>query len=70
LVIERIAGKDFTTLRAIREMRERCRKEVKVLGFGSNPPVGASMRHGSSETANLSGAQASARMKLEKLSRL
>jgi len=29
LLIERIAGKDYTTLGAIKEMRERCRNEVK-----------------------------------------
>jgi hypothetical protein len=30
LVIERIAGKDFTTIRAIEEMRERCRLRPKA----------------------------------------
>ncbi|MGA8990133.1 MAG: hypothetical protein WB500_07095 [Rhodoplanes sp.] len=37
LVIERIAGKDFTTLRHIEEMREKCRDPQKAQGFGSNP---------------------------------
>jgi hypothetical protein len=30
LTIERIAGKDFTTLRAINEMRKQCRVEAKA----------------------------------------
>jgi hypothetical protein len=34
LVIERTAGKDYTTLANISRMRELCRVEVKVLGFG------------------------------------
>src|ERR1700758_1857962 len=36
LVIERIAGKDFTTLQNIERMRELCRLEAKVpdCGFG------------------------------------
>src|SRR5262245_47486252 len=37
LAIERIAGKDYTTLRAIQHMRERCRVEARVPDFGSNP---------------------------------
>src|SRR6516165_5630133 len=41
LVIERIAGKDFTTLRHIEEMRERCRNEltVKDQDYGSSRNV-------------------------------
>src|SRR5262245_4650775 len=34
LAIERIAGKDFTTLTAIAEMREKCRVPAKVQGCG------------------------------------
>src|SRR5215472_85164 len=37
LIIEEIAGKHFTTLRAIDEMREKCRVQQKVSGSGSNP---------------------------------
>jgi hypothetical protein len=37
LAIERISGKDFTTLRAIEEMRKLCRIEPKMPGFGSGP---------------------------------
>jgi hypothetical protein len=36
LVVERIAGKDFTTLGAISEMREKCRVNPKVPDCGSN----------------------------------
>src|SRR5262245_28870513 len=36
LVTERIAGKDFTTLRAIEDMREKCRDQRKVQDCGSN----------------------------------
>ena len=36
LTIERVAGKDFTTLRDIRRMRELCR--VKAKERGSTPP--------------------------------
>src|SRR5580704_16365205 len=47
LVIERIAGKDFTTLANIERMRELCRVEVKVPDCGSEdvgegPPNGSS----------------------------
>ena len=38
LVIERIAGKDYTTLRYIEEMRQQCRNELtaKAHDFGCN----------------------------------
>src|SRR6478752_10615440 len=35
LAIERVAGKDYTTLRNIEEMRALCRVEVRVLDCGS-----------------------------------
>jgi hypothetical protein len=35
LVIERIAGKDYTTLEAIEEMRKLCRIDRKVSDYGS-----------------------------------
>src|SRR5580658_7680927 len=35
LVVERIAGKDYTTLANIERMRELCRVEAKVPGCGS-----------------------------------
>src|SRR5689334_13615062 len=37
LVIERIAGKDFTTLANIERMRELCRVETRVQDCGSAP---------------------------------
>src|SRR6266481_6653241 len=37
LIIERIAGKDYTTLANIQRMRESCRVEAKALDFGSDP---------------------------------
>ena len=53
LAIERIAGKDYVTLRAIREMRDRCRRIPKEPGYGSNQPAPtvANAPSGSSETA-------------------
>jgi hypothetical protein len=36
LVIETIAGKQFTTLNAIEEMRKQCRGNRRVQDFGSN----------------------------------
>src|SRR5215470_10734343 len=36
LVVERIAGKDYTTLANIEQMRELCRVEAKELACGSN----------------------------------
>ena len=37
LLIERIAGKDYTTLANIERMRELCRVEAKVPDCGLNP---------------------------------
>jgi hypothetical protein len=37
LAIETIAGKQFTTLNAIREMRKQCRDNQRGRAFGSNP---------------------------------
>src|ERR1017187_371966 len=41
LVIERIAGKDYTTLANIDRMRELCRVEAKGHACGSDQPGGA-----------------------------
>jgi hypothetical protein len=38
LVIERIAGKDYTTLGNIERMRELCRVEGKASGCGLSRP--------------------------------
>jgi hypothetical protein len=56
LVIERVAGKDYTTLANIERMRELCRVEVKVPDSGSGPLAGNTvsspqMRSGSSSMA-------------------
>ena len=40
LVIERIAGKDYTTLAAIEEMRKLCRIDRKVSGYGCEKEKG------------------------------
>jgi hypothetical protein len=73
LVIERIAGKDFTTLANIERMRELCQLHPKELDFGSagnaetrkaglrTPPST------SSETADISRARAAAEMTVAKL---
>src|SRR5262245_27645472 len=62
LVIERIANKDFVTLRAIEEMRAKCRDELRVRDSGCNQPEGtkpersSSKPYGSSATARPSAA--------------
>jgi len=60
LVVEYTAGKFFVTMRAILEMREKCRVQGKARASGSVPPGSAKtessrMRQlGSSSTANKS----------------
>jgi hypothetical protein len=74
LMVERIAGKDFTTLRAINQMREQCRVIAKVQDSGcsqrdgTNTVEASNRRCGASETAASNEALASARAKLRKLS--
>jgi hypothetical protein len=63
LTIERIAGKLFTTLRHIENMREQCRDRRRDHDCGSsqsNAPTGSSSagRHGSSATERASAARA------------
>jgi hypothetical protein len=64
LVIERIAGKDFTTLKNIERMRELCRVPQKESAFGFGQKSGTSMapsasvRCGSSETDRARSARA------------
>jgi len=63
LAIELIAGKQFTTLRAIAEMREKCRDSHKAPDCGSGRPSKAKTAspakpHGLSETARASAARA------------
>jgi hypothetical protein len=71
LVIERIAGKDYTTLNDIKDMRKLCRLE-RVPAYGSSQQDGLNMesssnaRFGSYETEQESAALVSARVKLRK----
>src|SRR5262245_27184907 len=64
LVVERIAGKDYTTLANIERMRELCRVEAKGLACGSNQrsvmrTAGSSVtRPGSSATERVRSARA------------
>jgi hypothetical protein len=64
LVVERIAGKLFTSLRHIENMREQCRDRRKDHAYGSNPSneekTGSSSdgRRGSSATERASAARA------------
>lgn len=73
LVIEIIAGKMYTTLHNIEEMRRLCRVQAKVPVSTSNPSVepetevSGSDPAGSSATAQETSAQGALRRKLEKL---
>lgn len=71
LVVERIAGKDFTTLRHIEEMRERCRDQQKAPDYGSNPRNAARAVSSSGTQAGSSGTDRvrSARAALERTAR-
>jgi hypothetical protein len=70
LVIEKIAGKEFTTLAHIERMRELCREEARERDFSSNLPAGTraerfpTRQPGSSETTDAMSAQAALQMKL------
>lgn len=71
LVIERIAGKDYTTLANIERMRELCRVEARVPGCGFGQRVekvaeSSDMRSGSSSMAPNTSPQGALRMKLAK----
>src|SRR5580692_7828565 len=69
LVVERIAGKDYTTLANIERMRELCRVEVKVPGSGSESG-GEGPLSGSSSTTAAKSAQTRARMISAQLKKL
>jgi hypothetical protein len=65
LVIERIAGKDYTTLRNIGRMRDLCRVENLVRVSGCSPPTAevtaiSSRPFGASKTVDTNTAQAMA----------
>jgi len=61
LVIERVAGKDYTTLANIEQMRELCRVPAKVLDCGSGDDAVA-QPFGSSSITAVKSAQARAKM--------
>jgi hypothetical protein len=73
LVIERTAGKDYTTLGAIRKMRDLCRLEARGRDCGSGEraaterPENRITPCGSSETETIKRAQAAARMIVQEL---
>jgi hypothetical protein len=67
LDIWRIAGKDYTTPDAIREMLDRCRSTRKESGYGSGPPTGTDRPLGSSETDRSRLALAALRERAKKL---
>src|SRR5436190_16381318 len=70
LLIERIAGKDYTTLASIERMRELCRVEAKVSDSGSARRAGMEkariVQPGSSSMVNGMSPQDALRMKLQK----
>src|SRR5215208_525467 len=68
LVIERIAGKDYTTLANIRHMRLLCQLHQRAPDCGSASAV-AEKPSTSSGTANISAAQAAALATVQELKR-
>ncbi|QOZ66849.1 excisionase [Bradyrhizobium arachidis] len=70
LVIEKIAGKEFTTLAHIGRMRELCREEARAPDFSLRPPAetrgerSPTKQPGSSETTAGMSAQAALQMRL------
>ncbi|MDL2409947.1 excisionase [Rhizobium calliandrae] len=67
LVIMRIAGKDFTTLRSIEEMKQACRVPANQPGYGSAPGAKTVLPSGSFSTTESSSAQAAVRMIIAEL---
>lgn len=68
LVIERIAGKDYTTLQHIEEMRQLCRVEQKPsVSTFANGSVQREKASGSSLTETFRSARAAAKMSANKL---
>ena len=71
LIVERIAGKEFTTLAHIERMRELCRDEVRGPDSSSKPPAETRAERspteqlGSSETMVGMSAQAALQMRLQ-----
>ena len=75
LVVERIVGREFTTLRNIEQMRERCRELPKVHGSGSSQKNVAQMEkslggpHGSFGTERVKSARAALEKTAEALNK-
>src|SRR5215471_749158 len=71
LAIERVAGKDYTTLRAIEDMRALCRVPPKEPDSGSAPRNETPMARSASERCGLSEMEParSARAALHKIAR-
>ena len=67
LVLMRIAGKDFTTLRSIEEMKEKCRVLANQHDCGSARPTRTGTPSGSSSTGGGSSAQAAVSMIVQEL---
>src|SRR5829696_9068177 len=68
LVIERIAGRDFTTMQHIEEMRKKCRVEPRAPAFTSGNGNGPQDRgSGSLSTEIFKSALGAARMNAKKL---
>ncbi|GAA4182694.1 excisionase [Shinella granuli] len=67
LVLMRIAGKDFTTMRSIEEMKEQCRVPANQPDCGSARPTRTERRSGSSSTGGSSSAQAAVSMIVQEL---
>ena len=71
LIIERTAGKDYTTLADIERMRELCREAPKARDYGCDRPAttakDATPPSGSSKTADTSRAQAALQQTLLEL---
>jgi hypothetical protein len=69
LTIMRIAGKDFTTLSALEEMKEKCRVPVKQLASGYDQQARTGRLSTSSSTGEGSMALAAANLLVKKLSK-
>lgn len=72
LAVERVAGKLYTTLADIEEMRRRCRELPKAPGFGSSPsgneePTSSAPSGASLTTEDLSAARDAALRNAERL---
>lgn len=69
LLVMRIAGKDFTTMRSIEEMKEKCRVPANLPASGSGQQARIGPQHGSSSTAESSSALLAAQMIVAELKR-